>query len=128
MVKFLTKSAIELLLIDKFQMAGALMATGWWMYLDIPQTPNAVVFCVIIFNAAFGYRYLYTDHVLWRTINTQYFFALVGVPFLGYTHLKSVQSTIVEDQLMFMKNRSCLYLFVPKACQYRRLPIGLSIG
>ena len=44
-------------LIDEFQMAGALMATGWWMYLDIPQTPNAVVFCVIIFNAAFGYRY-----------------------------------------------------------------------
>ena len=30
-------------------------------------------------------------------------FALVGVPFLGYTHLKSVQSTIVKDQLMLMK-------------------------
>lgn len=56
--KFLTKSVINLPLIDKFKMAGALMATGWWMYLDIPQTPNAVVFCVIIFNAAFGYRYL----------------------------------------------------------------------
>jgi len=38
-------------------MAGALMATGWWMYLDIPETPNAVVFCVIIFNAAFGYSW-----------------------------------------------------------------------
>ncbi|KAF8807700.1 general substrate transporter [Phlegmacium glaucopus] len=38
-------------------MAAALMATGWWMYLDVPQTPNAVVFCVIIFNAAFGYSW-----------------------------------------------------------------------
>jgi len=27
------------------------------MYIDVPQTPNAVVVCVIIFNAAFGYRY-----------------------------------------------------------------------
>lgn len=38
------------------KMAAALMATGWWMYVDVPQTPNAVVLCVIIFNAAFGYR------------------------------------------------------------------------
>lgn len=37
-------------------MAAALVATGWWMYIDVPQTPNAVVLCVIIFNAAFGYR------------------------------------------------------------------------
>lgn len=27
------------------------------MYVDIPETPQAVVACVIIFNAAFGYRY-----------------------------------------------------------------------
>jgi hypothetical protein len=58
--KFLIKLVLQLPLIDKSQMAGALMATGWWMYLDVPQTPNAVVLCVIIFNAAFGYRYLYT--------------------------------------------------------------------
>lgn len=38
------------------QMAMALMATGWWMWIDVPQTPQAVVVCVIIFNAAFGYR------------------------------------------------------------------------
>jgi RsiW-degrading membrane proteinase PrsW (M82 family) len=56
--KFLTKSVIKPSLIDKSKMAAALMATGWWMYLDVPQTPNAVVLCVIIFNAAFGYRYL----------------------------------------------------------------------
>lgn len=38
-------------------MAAALVATGWWMYIDVPQTPNGVVICVIIFNAAFGYSW-----------------------------------------------------------------------
>jgi len=38
-------------------MATALVATGWWMYIDVPQTPNAVVICVIVFNAAFGYSW-----------------------------------------------------------------------
>ncbi|KIM47902.1 hypothetical protein M413DRAFT_62685 [Hebeloma cylindrosporum] len=38
-------------------MAIALVATGWWMYIDVVQTPNAVVACVIIFNAAFGYSW-----------------------------------------------------------------------
>lgn len=38
------------------QMGMALAATGWWMYIDVPQTPNAVVACVIIYNAFFGYR------------------------------------------------------------------------
>lgn len=38
-------------------MGVALGATGWWMYIDVPQTPKAVVGCVIIFNAAFGYSW-----------------------------------------------------------------------
>ncbi|KAF8973693.1 general substrate transporter [Flammula alnicola] len=38
-------------------MAASLVATGWWMYIDVPQTPNAVVVCVVIFNAAFGYSW-----------------------------------------------------------------------
>jgi sugar porter (SP) family MFS transporter len=38
-------------------MGMALAATGWWMYIDVPQTPKAVVICVIIFNAAFGYSW-----------------------------------------------------------------------
>jgi hypothetical protein len=37
-------------------MALALSATGWFMYIDQVYTPNAVVLCVIIFNAAFGFR------------------------------------------------------------------------
>lgn len=38
-------------------MAVALTATGWWIYIDQAITPNAVVVCVIIFNAAFGYSW-----------------------------------------------------------------------
>lgn len=42
---------------DYVQMGISLGLTGWWMYIDVPETPQAVVVCVIIFNAAFGYRY-----------------------------------------------------------------------
>jgi hypothetical protein len=45
-------------LINGDQMATALGATGWFMYIDIPETPRAVVVCVIIYNAFFGYRYV----------------------------------------------------------------------
>lgn len=45
-------------------MGIALGLTGWWMYIDIPQTPQAVVVCVIIFNAAFGYRYGIHDAIV----------------------------------------------------------------
>ncbi|KAF4605108.1 hypothetical protein EYR40_003891 [Pleurotus pulmonarius] len=38
-------------------MSMALVATGWWMYIDVPQTAKAVVVCVVIFNAAFGYSW-----------------------------------------------------------------------
>ncbi|KAF8320267.1 general substrate transporter [Clavulina sp. PMI_390] len=38
-------------------MCVALTATGWWIYVDQIITPNAVVVCVIIFNAAFGYSW-----------------------------------------------------------------------
>ena len=41
---------------DNLQMCVALSATGWWIYVDQIITPNAVVVCVIIYNAAFGYR------------------------------------------------------------------------
>lgn len=38
-------------------MCAALCATGYWMYLNVSFTPDAVVICVIIFNAAFGYSW-----------------------------------------------------------------------
>lgn len=44
-------------------MAIALFSTGYFMYIDRPETPNAVVICVIIFNAAFGYRWVYVSHI-----------------------------------------------------------------
>jgi len=38
-------------------MALSLGATGYWMYINVPATPQAVVICVIVFNAAFGYSW-----------------------------------------------------------------------
>ena len=38
-------------------MAIALGATGYFMAVNIPITPRAVVGCVIVYNAFFGYRY-----------------------------------------------------------------------
>ncbi|KAI0361296.1 general substrate transporter [Trametes cingulata] len=46
-----------ILLTGAVVMALSLGLTGWWMYIDVPETPRAVVFCVIIFNAAFGYSW-----------------------------------------------------------------------
>jgi len=43
-----------ILLSGAVAMAIALTATGWWIYIDQAITPNAVVICVIIYNAAFG--------------------------------------------------------------------------
>lgn len=34
--------------------ALALSACGYFLYVDVPYTPQAVVGCVIAFNAAFG--------------------------------------------------------------------------
>ncbi|KAJ7133482.1 hypothetical protein C8R44DRAFT_829310 [Mycena epipterygia] len=57
-------------------MGLSLCATGWFMYLDIEQTPGAVVVCVIIFNAAFGYSWgpvpwLYPPEILPLTIRAK---------------------------------------------------------
>ncbi|EOR01982.1 Sugar transporter STL1 [Wallemia ichthyophaga EXF-994] len=38
-------------------MCFSLTLTGWWIYIDVPITPTAVVICVIVFNAAFGYSW-----------------------------------------------------------------------
>lgn len=42
------------------KMCVSLAATGWWIYVDQIITPKAVVICVIIFNAGFGYRQGFT--------------------------------------------------------------------
>ncbi|KAJ4482433.1 hypothetical protein J3R30DRAFT_3459479 [Lentinula aciculospora] len=57
-------------------MAIALFATGYFMYLDHPETPNAVVVCVIIFNAAFGYSWgpipwLYPPEIMPLTVRAK---------------------------------------------------------
>jgi hypothetical protein len=38
-------------------MSMALAMTGWFMYIDQAITPDAVVVCVVIFNAFFGYSW-----------------------------------------------------------------------
>jgi len=57
-------------------MGAALVATGYWMYIDVPQTAQAVVVCVIIFNAAFGYSWgplpwLYPPEIMPLTIRAK---------------------------------------------------------
>ncbi|KAJ3787634.1 hypothetical protein GGU10DRAFT_348268 [Lentinula aff. detonsa] len=57
-------------------MAISLFATGYFMYLDRPETPNAVVACVIIFNAAFGYSWgpipwLYPPEIMPLTVRAK---------------------------------------------------------
>ncbi|KAJ6509426.1 general substrate transporter [Mycena vitilis] len=57
-------------------MGTALVATGYWMYIDVPQTAQAVVVCVIIFNAAFGYSWgplpwLYPPEIMPLTIRAK---------------------------------------------------------
>ncbi|KIY70972.1 general substrate transporter [Cylindrobasidium torrendii FP15055 ss-10] len=57
-------------------MAISLGAVGWWMYVDVPQTANAVVICVIIYNAGFGYSWgplpwLYPPEILPLTVRAK---------------------------------------------------------
>ncbi|KAI0961865.1 hypothetical protein AcW1_000831 [Taiwanofungus camphoratus] len=57
-------------------MAIALAFTGWWMSIDVPETPRAVVACVIIFNAAFGYSWgplpwLYPPEIMPLTVRAK---------------------------------------------------------
>ncbi|KAJ3569062.1 hypothetical protein NP233_g5298 [Leucocoprinus birnbaumii] len=57
-------------------MALALGATGYWMYIDVPITPQAVVVCVIVYNAAFGYSWgpipwLYPPEIMPLTIRAK---------------------------------------------------------
>lgn len=68
-------------------MGVALATTGWWLYIDVPQTANAVVICVIIFNAAFGYRFVFIERlcVLFTDVSST-----AGVHCLGCTHQKLV--------------------------------------
>ncbi|KAI0814889.1 general substrate transporter [Irpex lacteus] len=65
-----------ILLTGAIVMGVALGMTGWWMYIDVPQTPQAVVACVIIFNAAFGYSWgplpwLYPPEIMPLTVRAK---------------------------------------------------------
>ena len=69
------------------QMCIALGATGYWLYLDVAGTPNAVVACVIIFNAAFGYRWVALTRLEEEfMLNAR----VAGGRFHGFTRLRCV--------------------------------------
>lgn len=89
-------------------MALALGATGYWMYIDVPATPNAVVVCVIIFNAAFGYS--------WGPIPWLYPPEVCLVWHLGIY------------QLLTVLGRLCPLPFGQRVFHFRRRRIGRSIG
>ena len=79
-------------------MGLALGATGYWMNIDVPATPNAVVICVIIFNAAFGYS--------WGPL-----------PWL-YPPEVGPREPSHPSRLMNLFSRLCLLLIVQKASRY----------
>ncbi|KAJ7490652.1 hypothetical protein FB451DRAFT_1220624 [Mycena latifolia] len=83
-------------------MGISLCATGWFMYLDIPQTPGAVVVCVIIFNAAFGYSWgpvpwLYPPEILPLTIRAK------GVSLSTGTNVAWAFNTLVGEMTPYLQ-------------------------
>lgn len=65
-----------ILLTGAIVMGVSLAMTGWWMYIDVPETARAVVVCVIIFNAAFGYSWgpipwLYPPEIMPLTVRAK---------------------------------------------------------
>jgi len=65
-----------ILLTGAIIMGIALALTGWWMYIDVVETPKAVVICVIIYNAAFGYSWgplpwLYPPEIMPLTVRAK---------------------------------------------------------
>jgi len=67
------------------QMSISLAAIGYWMYLDVAATPDAVVACVMIFNAAFGFRSVCNDMSIHASPLKE---SKAGDPFHGFTHQK----------------------------------------
>lgn len=55
------------------------------MFVNVADTPNAVVVCVILFNAAFGYRFVAIGY-----LSVESLMSTVGDLFRGYTHPKYV--------------------------------------
>ncbi|KAF5336225.1 hypothetical protein D9758_014341 [Tetrapyrgos nigripes] len=109
-----------ILLSGAIVMAVALCFTGYFIYLDRPYTPNAVVVCVIVFNAAFGYSWgpipwLYPPEIMPLSVRAKgvsistatnwAFNTLVGeiTPYL---------QEVIQWRLYFMHGFFCLCSFI----------------
>ncbi|TFK64875.1 general substrate transporter [Pluteus cervinus] len=112
-------------------MAAALYATGWFMFLNSPETPNAVVLCVIVFNAAFGFSWgplpwLYPPEIMPLTIRAKgvslstatnwafNFLVGVGTPVL---------QEVIEWRLYFMHALFCGLSFVVVYPETKGVPL-----
>jgi hypothetical protein len=106
------------------KMSASLVATGWWMYVDVPSTPNAVVVCVILFNAFFGYRSVCRKPGF--TVSQIYPFT-AGALFHGSTLPRCVVIIFINDFLSHQRTRLCHFLSAPRAYLYLPRQIGSSI-
>lgn len=109
-----------ILLSGAIAMALSMFATGWWMFVNVADTPNAVVVCVILFNAAFGYSWgplpwLYPPEIMPLTVRakgvslstaTNWAFNFV----VGAT--TPALQEIIEWRLYFMHGFFCVCSFI----------------
>ncbi|KAK1218591.1 hypothetical protein PQX77_018727, partial [Marasmius sp. AFHP31] len=101
-------------------MSLSLCATGYFMYLDTPATPNAVVVCVIIFNAAFGYSWgpipwLYPPEIMPLTVRAKGVSMSTATNWAFNTMVGEVTpylQEVITWRLYFMHGFFCLCSFV----------------
>ncbi|THU85990.1 general substrate transporter [Dendrothele bispora CBS 962.96] len=101
-------------------MAIALCFTGYFIHLDQPYTPNAVVACVIIFNAAFGYSWgpipwLYPPEIMPLTVRAKGVSLSTATNWLFNTLVGEVTpylQEVIQWRLYIMHGFFCLCSFV----------------
>lgn len=96
-----------ILLTGAIAMALALVATGWWIYIDQAITPNAVVVCVIIYNAAFG--------MSWGPIPWLYPPEIMPLPFRAKGVSLSTATVSLPNALLTSELACCKLILNPLA-------------
>ncbi|KAH8835272.1 hypothetical protein DL96DRAFT_1666119 [Flagelloscypha sp. PMI_526] len=91
-------------------MCISLVTCGYWMFIDVAQTASAVVVCVIVYNAAFGYSWgpipwLYPPEIMPLVVRAKGFNFLVG-------EITPVLQETIEWRLYPMHGFFCACSFV----------------